>query len=152
MTNSIKTKDNIDKDFFIPKLLSVIIQTIRLSDGNLPRKVQIVFVLLFLFSPKNKGLFTQIKTGEGKATIVSILVTINALRGKFVVLTSSEILAERNSKEKQKFYSMFNLKVTHAKKGNFHKYNIVYGDSLCFEGDFLRTLFEKNPNESSFKY
>ena len=84
-----------------------------------------IAVLLFLFSPKNKGLFTQIKTGEGKTTIVAILATINALRGKYVdVLTSSEILAERDSKEKQKFYSMFNLSVTHAKNDHFHKYNI----------------------------
>ena len=45
-------------------------------------------------------MFTQIKTGEGKTTIVAILASINALRGKYVdVLTSSEILAERDSKE-----------------------------------------------------
>ena len=44
---------------------------------------------------------------------------------------------------------MFNLKVTHAKREKFHKYNIVYGDSLSFEGDILRTIFEKDPNESN---
>ena len=47
---------------------------------------------------------------------------------------------------------MFNLKVTHAKNENFHKYNIVYGDSLCFEGDILRSLFDKNLNGSNSKY
>ena len=151
--NSKKTKENINKDSFIPELLSVICQANRLSDGYLPRKVQIVSILLFLFSPKKKGLFTQIKTGEGKTTIVAMLATIKALRGKYVdILTSSEVLAERDSKEKQKFYSMFNLKVTHAKKEKFHRYNIVYGDSLSFEGDILRALFIKNPNKSDIEF
>ncbi len=147
--NSERTKKNINEFSFIPELLSVISQANRLADGYLPRKVQIVSILLFLFTPKNKGLFTQIKTGEGKTTIVAILATINALRGKKVdVLTSSEVLAETNAKEKQKFYSLFNLNVTHARKNKFHKFDIVYGDTLSFEGDFLRVLFERMPDES----
>jgi len=147
-----KTKKNINEDSFIPELFSIIRQANYLSDGYYPRKVQIIAVLLFLFSPKNKGLFTQIKTGEGKTTIVAILATINALKGKYVdILTSSEILAERDSKEKEKFYSMFNLTVTHAKNDHFHKYNIVYGDSLSFEGDLLRTLFREAPYKFKFK-
>ena len=86
---------------------------------------------------------------KGKTTIVAMLAAIYALRGKYVdVLTSSEVLAERDSKEKKKFYSMFNLSVTHAKNEKFHKYNIVYGDALCFEGDLLRTIFQKDPTES----
>ena len=151
-SKSTTTKKNINEDFFITELLAVIKQANYLSDGHYPRKVQMIAVLLFLFSPKNKGLFTQIKTGEGKTTIVAILATINALRGKYVdVLTSSEILAERDSKEKQKFYSMFNLSVTHAKNDHFHKYNIVYGDTLSFEGDLLRKLFREDPNKSNFQ-
>ena len=47
---------------------------------------------------------------------------------------------------------MFNLKVTHAKKDNFHKYNIVYGDTLSFEGDLLRRLFRKNSNKSNSEF
>ena len=152
-TNSPSTKENINKESFIPELLSVICQANRLSDTYLPRKVQIITILLFLFSPKNKGLFTQIKTGEGKTTIVAMLAAIYALRGKFVdVLTSSEVLAERDSKEKKKFYSMFNLNVTHAKNEKFHKYNIVYGDTLCFEGDLLRTIFKKDPTKSDSEH
>ena len=52
--HSKETKENINKDFFIPELLSVICQANRLSDGYLPRKVQIVTILLFIFSPENK--------------------------------------------------------------------------------------------------
>ena len=151
--NSEETQKNINEDEFIPELLAVISQANYLSDGHLPRKVQLISILLFLFTPRNQGLFTQIKTGEGKTTIVAMLASINALRGKYVdVLTSSEILAERDSKEKQKFYQMFNLRVTHARNENFHKYNIVYGDSLSFEGDILRTLFRKNPTESDSEF
>ena len=50
------------------------------------------------------GLFTQIKTGEGKTIIVAMLAAIKAIRGKYVdVLTSSEILAERDANEKKNF-------------------------------------------------
>ena len=99
-------------------------------------------------TPRNKGLFTQIKTGEGKTTIVAMLAAIIALRGKYVdVLTSSEVLAERDANEKKKFYSLFNLSVTHAKEDDFQGYNIVYGDSLSFEGSLLRILFRKNKKQ-----
>ena len=71
--NSKETKKYINEDFFVPELLAVIRQANYLSEGHYPRKVQIMAVLLFLFSPKNKGLFTQNKTGEVKTTIVAIL-------------------------------------------------------------------------------
>ena len=40
------------------ELLSIIINANRLSDGYLPKKVHMWSILLFLFSPENKGLFT----------------------------------------------------------------------------------------------
>ena len=45
---------------------------------------------------------------------------------------------------------MFNLTVNHAGNDHFHNYNIVYGDSLSFEGDLLRTLFKQDPNQNNF--
>ena len=77
-----------------------------------------------------------------------MLAAIKALRGNFVdVLTSSEILAERDSEEKKIFYSLLGLSVTHAKNEFFHGYNIVYGDTTSFEGDFLRCILGKNEDK-----
>ena len=146
--NSQRTKEKINDEDFIPELLAVLSRANIISDGYRPRKVQIVSILLFLFTPKDKGLFTQIKTGEGKTTIVAMLAAIKALRGNFVdVLTSSEILAERDSEEKKIFYSLLGLSVTHAKNEFFHGYNIVYGDTTSFEGDFLRNILGKNEDK-----
>ena len=99
-----------------------------------------------MFSQNNKRLFTQIKIkiGERKTIIVAILAVINALREKYVnVLTSSEVLTERDSKERKKLNEMFGLNVTNAKNENFRRYEIVYGDSLSFEGGLLRNLLKK---------
>ena len=72
--------------------------------------MQNLSVLLFLTKNKNKGLIAQISTGEGKSTIISMVATYLALCGKSVdIITSTEILAKRDSEEKRPFYKMFKL-------------------------------------------
>ena len=65
------------------------------------REVQIISILIILNSEENRGLFGQIKTGEGKSTIVSTLAVIKALQLKHVdVLSSSIVLAKRDTEKK----------------------------------------------------
>ena len=127
--------------------------------GFVPRKVQILSLLYFLEKEKNKGLVQQINTGEGKSCIISFLAVYIALKQnkKIDILTSSSVLAERDKEIFEKFYEYFDLKVdftdTHNEnvKNNNRKFSqkpydcykadIVYGDALSFEGDFLRTYF-----------
>ena len=127
-----------------------------------PREIQIIAVLFFLFKEKNSGLIEEILTGEGKTIIISFLAIIKAFQGKKVdILTSSTVLAERDSKEMKQFYNYFGLSVDYCNRDfketfrntyleeikerqecfGCYKADIVYGDPLSFEGDILRTNF-----------
>ena len=127
--------------------------------GFIPRKVQILSLIYFLQKNKIKGLVQQINTGEGKSCIISFLAAYIALKKKkkIDILTSSSVLAKRDAELFKKFYDFFNLKVDFTEAHNdcvknnnrmytqepYDCYNadIVYGDALSFEGDFLRTYF-----------
>ena len=148
-SKSKRTKDLIKNDeSFLIEALAVIngayhIDTQSKCDGGYDiRDVQLLSVLTMLLKPKNKGRFCQINTGEGKSSIVSILGTIKALQYKYVdILSSSIVLAKRDAEEKTNFYSLFGLSVSSTDDEDCYNSNIVYGDSLGFEGDTLREIF-----------
>lgn len=83
--------------------------------GFYPRDTQILALWLFLNPELNKdrrGCLAQIATGEGKSIIVACLAVIKALGCQRVdILTSSSVLAVRDSEEFRPFYAMFNLQV-----------------------------------------
>jgi len=125
----------------------------------IPRKIQIISLIYFLEKDKKSGLVQQINTGEGKSCIISFLAVYIALKEnkKIDILTSSPILAKRDSISFKDFYSSFNLTVGYTSDHNeeamqnnqtftqdsydCYKKDIVYGDALSFEGDILRTNF-----------
>ena len=120
--------------------------------GFVPRKIQIITLLLLLNNNKNNGLIAEVKTGEGKSLIIMFLATLKALQGQKVdILTSSPVLAERDSRLNQKFFAAFGLTCDFChedeERGNegfsYKCYNsdIVYGSVLSFAGDYLRTSF-----------
>ena len=127
--------------------------------GFIPRKIQILSLIYFLEKDKMNGLVQQINTGEGKSCIISFLAVYISLKEKkkIDILTSSPVLAKRDSKIFKEFYKCFNLTVDYtsdhnenAKENNriftqnsyeCYEANIVYGDTLSFEGDILRTNF-----------
>ena len=144
-----------DKYNFYISLIPILIKACQIKFGYEPRDIQLIALLFFLFKDKNKGLIEQINTGEGKTIIIAFLAIIKALEGKKIdILTSSCILAERDAKEMKDFYNLFGLSVDYCKTNNdkelketkienFVCYNadIVYGDTLSFEADILRTNF-----------
>ena len=127
--------------------------------GFIPRKIQILSLIYFLEKDKKNGLVQQINTGEGKSCIISFLAVYIALkeRKKIDILTSSPVLAKRDSLLFKEFYKSFNLTVDYTSDHNedvrennkifsqdsyrCYEANIVYGDALSFEGDILRTNF-----------
>ena len=100
--------------------------------------------------PNTRGKLLQVATGEGKSTIVCILAIINALKNKQVhVITSSPVLAERDSREKMKLFKMFGLTCgnnndktvyLHGRK-DCYKADIVYGEMSQFQFDTLRDQY-----------
>ena len=148
-SQSQRTKKLINEDeSFLIEALAIINRAYRIDTlskteyGYDVRDVQLLSILIMLLKPKNKGMFCQINTGEGKSSIVSILATIKALQHDYVdVLSSSIVLAKRDAEEKKDFYSLFGLTVSSTDDDGCYKCNIVYGDSLGFEGDVLREMF-----------
>ena len=149
----IKEKNN--KYNYYISLIPILVKACKIKFGYEPRDIQLIALLFFLFKDVNKGLIEQINTGEGKTIIIAFLAIIKALEGKKIdILTSSCVLAERDAKEMKDFYNLFGLSVDYCKTNNdkelrenklehFNCYNadIVYGDTLSFEGDILRTNF-----------
>ena len=123
----------------------------------IPRKIQIISLLYFINKSKNEGIIQQINTGEGKSIIIAFLaVYIAKKRNKKIdILTSSPILAQRDANNFNEFYKKCGLSVDYISPHNNENYktlfssenyscynsDILYGDTLCLEGDFLRTHF-----------
>ena len=99
--NSEHSKENINKKEFLIEMLAITDIVNELICYHRMREVQIILILIILNSEENRGLFGQIKTGEGKSTIVSTLAVIKALQLKHVdVLSSSIVLAKRDTEKK----------------------------------------------------
>ena len=140
-------------------LIAKMIYYNKICFGFIPRKIQILSLIYFLEKDKRGGLVQQINTGEGKSCIISFLAVYIALKEnkKIDILTSSPVLAKRDSIIFKEFYKSFNLTVDYTYDHNeniksnnriftqdsydCYKADIVYGDTLSFEGDILRTNF-----------
>ena len=131
--------------------------------GYIPRKIQIISLLLMLNNHTKNGLIEEVKTGEGKSTIIMFLATLKALEGKKVdILTSSPVLAERDSKKNKQFYEFFGLTCDYCHEDedntnesltykNYYS-DIVYGSILSFAGDYLRTSFIGSKGRGNRKF
>jgi len=119
------------------------------TGGHRLRDTQILSTLTFL-QQKDKGQLSQIQTGEGKTTIVSVLAAIKVLQGETVdVVTSNPVLASDGIRDKKLFYSLLNLSATtnnldeKYKSGEreCYKADIVYGSIGNFQFDYLKDSF-----------
>ena len=130
------------------EILSILSKGNEIIYNQKPRKIQLISILLMLNKKPDKGLLSQINTGEGKTTIVSLLATYKSLLGlKVDIICSSITLAESSLKERKKYYDLFNLKSSTTKQNEQEKMNkervcyesdIVYGDPSSFEADILQ--------------
>ena len=130
----------------------MIIQSEKLYKQT-PRAIQIICLLFYLEGYANKyGLILEVLTGEGKTLTISFLALYLAIKGNKVdILTSSPVLAERDSKDRKKFYKRFGIKCDFC-RNDFKTFNeddtlecynadIVYGDGISLIGDILRYEF-----------
>ncbi|MBA2652572.1 MAG: hypothetical protein H0U73_09945 [Tatlockia sp.] len=118
-------------------LLAIIREHFKQSFGLLPYDMQMLNVLALLNDPKSRRL-AQIKTGEGKSAIISIMAAFLALvhEEKVDIITTSDDLAERDEKKYKPFYAGLRLTAGHNKKwqdpGNYSP-DIIYGTVSNFE-------------------
>ena len=144
------------------EILSVLSKGNEIIYNQKPRKIQLISILLMLNKSPNKGLLSQINTGEGKTTIISILASYKSLLGlKVDIICSSITLAELSLKEKKKYYELFNLKSSTTKPNNnerignvrvCYECDIVYGDPSSFEADILQWEFREKGGRGDRKF
>ncbi|CAH2001951.1 unnamed protein product [Acanthoscelides obtectus] len=138
------------KEFEMYEALAVMDRANELATGgHTLRDTQILSIIAFL-RQKNKGLLSQIQTGEGKTNIVAILSAIFALQGKQVdVITSNPVLASEVVKDKRNFYGLLNLTASTNNSDDSYESgarkcyeaDVVYGSINNFQFDFLKDSF-----------
>ena len=145
---------SLKSDQQLAESLAVISRAVQITNGYVPRDIQKQSVLILLDSlTEGKGRLAQIKTGEGKSTITAMLaVAQNIFTGKKIdIITSSAPLARRDSEEQGLFYELFGLNCDHniTKPSDpfigakpCYTSDIIYGDSLSFQSDLLRSEFK----------
>ena len=103
--------------------------------GYVPRKIQIISLLFMIYHNNSNGLMEEVKTGEGKSLIIMFEATLKALEGeKIDILTSSPVLAERDSKMFKKFYETFGLTCDYCHEDGENNQNLNY---KCYEADIV---------------
>ena len=138
-----------DKNIFEKIIYMMIIN--KYLFGYVPRKIQIISLLFMIYHNNSNGLMEEVRTGEGKSLIIMFEATLKALEGKKIdILTSSPVLAERDSKMFKTFYETFGLTCDYCHEDDENNQNlnykcyeadIIYGTVLSFAGDYLRTNF-----------
>ena len=134
---------------FLTEIIAVLVRAVELSCGFKPRLTQLMSLLLLL-EGKGRGRLAKIVTGEGKSTpIVAMLAAVKALQGEKVdIVSSSPVLALRDSKENAAFFKLVDLSVScnwdPDKADNLcqgykecYSAEIVYGDANQFRFDLL---------------
>lgn len=98
------------------ELVAVIFRAAQIAFHYKPRDTQQIAILLFIDSIlfNGSGRLANISTGEGKSLVtISTAIAFIALKGGNVdILTSSEILAERDAIESAKMFNLFDISVS----------------------------------------
>lgn len=144
--------------------ISNICRKIKEKYGISPYPVQVMTVLRLADDVLNdSGSIAQVKTGEGKSFVISILATVLAEFGRTIdIVTSTSELAKRDYENQRKYYELFgvssgvlersinekdSLRSETGEQFNIDslKNRIVYSTNSTFEFVFLHGIFSKKP-------
>lgn len=98
--------------------------------------VQILSVLAFL--NYEKGCIGQIKTGQGKSKIITLLTFVLAMQGVSVhSISSSPHLSKRDQEDAEEFFKSFEISSAYIGQGSYEKekfaHQILYGTATQFQ-------------------
>ncbi|EFN87607.1 Protein translocase subunit secA [Harpegnathos saltator] len=128
-------------------LLNLIDDAINIKKNFRLRDTQ-KLAILALFRNECSTLM-QVSTGEGKSLIVVALSILKALCDQKVdIITSSSVLAKRDSEINSDIYDLFSVSVSHNcdndvenRKEVYSCKNVVYGELSSFQRDYLLDRF-----------
>ncbi|NQY73282.1 MAG: hypothetical protein HRT90_00805 [Candidatus Margulisbacteria bacterium] len=127
------------------RFLAIARELIRRTYQIFPYNTQMYTVLgLLRYKPESlSGRLAQVRTGEGKSTIIALLSVLLAAKGLSVdIVTSSRYLAKRDEKKYRPFFELFGLSSSHIcmerpTSKNFSG-DIVFGTNTDFEFAIMR--------------
>lgn len=139
-------KLNASDTLAINKMLACLRLQIRYHFGIYPHNTQMLVLLALIKYPAAyKGRIGQVRTGEGKSTIVAMLAGFLALKGHFVdIITSSRNLAERDQKKYAKFFKSMlitssHIALDHPTADDFIG-QVIFGTNYDFEAALLKEV------------
>ena len=149
----------------VTKSIALTIATLACAVKNtrpfFPHETQLVALAILIFSSsKSVNRLLEVLTGEGKSCVIAMFATALGMQGKHVdIITSSPILACRDSEDWKQFYSTFDLTVSHNTDFNkvstdserdaddvrrkCYENRILYGTVSSFAADVLREEFQR---------
>eukprot|EP01060_Flectonema_neradi_P006878 TRINITY_DN14739_c0_g1_i1.p1 TRINITY_DN14739_c0_g1~~TRINITY_DN14739_c0_g1_i1.p1 ORF type:complete len:1998 (+),score=286.25 TRINITY_DN14739_c0_g1_i1:39-6032(+) len=123
-----------------------------------PNNYQILALLsLTDTSADDKSNIGEMKTGEGKTIVVAMAAAYEVLYNnqKVDIMTSSEILAKRDSSKMSRFFSIFNISVDHnCRQNNKSSYSsdVIYGTVSQFQFTFIRDVYMNRNHRNDRPY
>ena len=120
-------------------LFAIIIQSYRLQFGILPNNTQIIAAFGILSESDGlKGRIAQVRTGEGKSTIITIIATFLACQDRNVdIITANHYLAIRDQSKYQNYYEYFGISCSHIchrpSKPEHFDAQVLFGTNTDFE-------------------
>ncbi|XP_063398026.1 uncharacterized protein LOC134682983 [Mytilus trossulus] len=130
--------------------VAVIERAITLKRGYGLRNTQKISIISFLFDldASHKGILQQMSTGEGKTIVIVVLSILKVLQGEKVdIITSSSVLAKRDSEINKDIFALFEISVSNNCSEDKHDRQdaylsfVVYGEIGTFQRDILLTEF-----------
>lgn len=129
-------------------------------DKHRLRDVQIIALLCFMMRPNRMRTVLQILTGEGKSTTVACLAAILTVSGlKVDVVTTSQLLAERDVEEQASFFKLMGISTAHNFEHNqrtpkecYSGLTVVYGTPHSYQCDILFDEYKKRGTRNKRPY
>ncbi|RNA08536.1 pre translocase subunit, partial [Brachionus plicatilis] len=162
-TNTYKLLSKVNVDSIlcneVVELCCVLSRGSKLTFGYELRSTQLIALILFIDAMlKKRGRLANISTGEGKSviTIVTAIAHLLVRGGTVDILTSSELLAERDAIESEHFFKLFSLNVSnncdldasqyeHVRQNRYQNNQVIYGVIGNFQRDLLLTKYYAKP-------
>lgn len=138
-----------DEFSLIVERLAIAREVINRCFNIMPYNTQIFAVLgLILHKVNQSGRIAQVKTGEGKSTLVALLAAFYAMQDRKIdIISSSRPLASRDAKKYEEYFSFYGITSGHIcvdQPTNEHfTPQIIYGTNTDFEFSILRDLTNK---------
>lgn len=132
-------------------LIAIAREAIRKEFGIYPYNTQVLALLGLIHHPaKLRGKIAQVRTGEGKSTIIAMLALFYACQGLTVdVVSSSRYLSQRDEEKYRHYFKTFSIQTSHLCTDlptaiNF-KGQVIYATNYDLEFAVMRDYFCKIP-------